>query len=135
MDKIHDFMHNPRKMAQMKEQTENMPKFVAEKMSRTYASWLQWWRSTITSDDYMKYLSTTVSSTLFDICYVNKRLHVFDSFVHVKRKIFVVNLFSNTCSSICLTPSVTYLLHVQYIYCGLVEKNFFFKFEIVIKLI
>ena len=64
MDKIHDFMHNPRKMAQMKEQTENMPKFVAEKMSRTYASWLQWWRSTITSDDYMKYLSTTVGSTI-----------------------------------------------------------------------
>lgn len=127
MDKIHDFMHNPRKMAQMKEQTENMPKFVAEKMSRTYASWLQWWRSTITSDDYMKYLSTTVSSTLFDICYVNKRLHVFDSFVHVKRK--------NICSEFIFQYMFKYLLHVQYIYCGLVEKNFFFKFEIVIKLI
>nr|XP_011442355.2 coiled-coil domain-containing protein 87 isoform X8 [Crassostrea gigas] len=73
MDKIHDFMHNPRKMAQMKEQTENMPKFVAEKMSRTYASWLQWWRSTITSDDYMKYLSTTESD------YMGVVFHFYDS--------------------------------------------------------
>ncbi|XP_061173922.1 coiled-coil domain-containing protein 87-like isoform X3 [Saccostrea echinata] len=73
MEKIHDFMHNPRKMAQIKEQTENMPKFVAEKMSRTYASWLQWWRSTITSDDYMKYLSTTESD------YMGVVFHFYDS--------------------------------------------------------
>ncbi|XP_048734506.1 coiled-coil domain-containing protein 87-like isoform X3 [Ostrea edulis] len=73
MDRIHDFMHNPRKMAQIKEQTDNMPKFVAEKMSRTYASWLQWWRSTITSDDYMKYLSTTESD------YMGVVFHFYDS--------------------------------------------------------
>lgn len=59
MERVHDAMHNPRKMSQML-QGENMPKFVAEKMARTYASWLQWWKSTVTSDDYMKYLSTTV---------------------------------------------------------------------------
>ncbi|XP_069138063.1 coiled-coil domain-containing protein 87-like isoform X2 [Argopecten irradians] len=58
MERVHDAMHNPGKMSQML-QGDNMPKFVAEKMARTYASWLQWWKSTVTSDDYMKYLSTT----------------------------------------------------------------------------
>ena len=61
MDKVHEVMHNPTKMSQMMAATANMPSFVADKMSRTYASWLQWWKSTVTGDDYMKYLSTLVS--------------------------------------------------------------------------
>lgn len=58
MDKIHEVMHNPSRMSQLMANTSNMPSFVADKMSRTYASWLQWWKSTVTGDDYMKYLST-----------------------------------------------------------------------------
>ena len=61
MEKIHEVMHNPTKMSQMMTVTSNLPSFVADKMSRTYASWLQWWKSTVTADDYMKYLSTLVS--------------------------------------------------------------------------
>nr|CAB3228753.1 coiled-coil domain-containing protein 87-like [Phallusia mammillata] len=30
----------------------------AEKPSRAYASWLAWWKATITTDDYLKFLST-----------------------------------------------------------------------------
>lgn len=59
METVHDVLHNPSKMSKMCA-GDNMPKFVAEKMARTYASWLQWWKSTLSSDDYMKYLSTTV---------------------------------------------------------------------------
>ncbi|KAJ8304537.1 hypothetical protein KUTeg_018120 [Tegillarca granosa] len=72
MEKVHDIMHNPSKMSTML-QTENMPRFVAEKMQRTYASWLQWWKSTITSDDYMKYLSTTETD------YLGSVFHFYDS--------------------------------------------------------
>jgi len=39
------------------ENVENMP----EVMARSYASWLAWWKNSINSDDYMKYLSTQVS--------------------------------------------------------------------------
>nr|KAG5696309.1 hypothetical protein BaRGS_027919 [Batillaria attramentaria] len=60
MDKIHEVMHNPTKMSQLMTNTSSMPSFVADKMSRTYASWLQWWKSTVTGDDYMKYLSTLI---------------------------------------------------------------------------
>lgn len=72
MERVHDAMHNPGKMSQML-QGDNMPKFVAEKMARTYASWLQWWKSTVTSDDYMKYLSTTEND------YLGATFHFFDS--------------------------------------------------------
>jgi hypothetical protein len=27
-------------------------------MARSYASWLQWWKNTLNTDDYMKYCST-----------------------------------------------------------------------------
>ncbi|XP_064609206.1 coiled-coil domain-containing protein 87-like [Liolophura sinensis] len=37
---------------------ENIPTIVAEKMARTYASWFQWWKNTISTDDYLKYVST-----------------------------------------------------------------------------
>lgn len=30
--------------------------------ARTYASWLAWWKNTVNTDDYMKYLSTMVMS-------------------------------------------------------------------------
>ncbi|OWF43108.1 coiled-coil domain-containing protein 87-like isoform X5 [Mizuhopecten yessoensis] len=72
MERVHDAMHNPGKMSQML-QGDNMPKFVAEKMARTYASWLQWWKSTVTSDDYMKYLSTTEND------YLGATFHFYDS--------------------------------------------------------
>ncbi|XP_067940200.1 coiled-coil domain-containing protein 87-like [Watersipora subatra] len=36
----------------------DLPTMVAERMARSYASWLTWWKGTIDSDDYMKYLST-----------------------------------------------------------------------------
>ncbi|KAK2157092.1 hypothetical protein LSH36_199g05026 [Paralvinella palmiformis] len=39
------------------ENVENMP----EVMARSYASWLAWWKNSINSDDYMKYLSTQES--------------------------------------------------------------------------
>lgn len=38
----------------------DLPSLVAERMSRSYASWLAWWKGTINSDDYMKYLATQV---------------------------------------------------------------------------
>ena len=61
MDKVHNVLRNPSKMSQLVT-NDNLPSFVQDKMARTYASWLQWWKSTITSDDYMKYLSTQVIS-------------------------------------------------------------------------
>ncbi|XP_067664459.1 coiled-coil domain-containing protein 87-like [Haliotis asinina] len=58
-DKIHAAFNNqPSKTSQPLTSSENMPSVVADKMARTYASWLQWWKSTVTSDDYMKFLST-----------------------------------------------------------------------------
>ena len=41
----------------------NMTKLknMGEVMARSYASWLQWWKNTINSDDYIKYLSTQES--------------------------------------------------------------------------
>ncbi|KAF6040750.1 CCDC87 [Bugula neritina] len=36
----------------------DLPTMVAERMARSYASWLTWWKGTIDSEDYMKYLST-----------------------------------------------------------------------------
>ncbi|XP_076443438.1 coiled-coil domain-containing protein 87-like isoform X3 [Babylonia areolata] len=73
MDKVHEVMHNPTKMSQIMTTTANMPSFVADKMSRTYASWLQWWKSTVTSDDYMKYLSTLETD------YMGVVFHFYDS--------------------------------------------------------
>ncbi|PVD19306.1 hypothetical protein C0Q70_19793 [Pomacea canaliculata] len=58
MEKIHEVINNPKKMSNLMSSSPGTPSFVGHKMSRTYASWLQWWKSTITSDDYMKYLST-----------------------------------------------------------------------------
>ncbi|XP_046358594.2 coiled-coil domain-containing protein 87-like [Haliotis rufescens] len=58
-EKIHAaFSNHPSKSSQPLTSSENMPSVVADKMARTYASWLQWWKSTVTSDDYMKFLST-----------------------------------------------------------------------------
>ncbi|KAL8616651.1 hypothetical protein ACOMHN_031633 [Nucella lapillus] len=73
MDKIHEVMHNPGKMSQVMATSASMPSFVADKMSRTYASWLQWWKSTVTSDDYMKYLSTLETD------YMGVVFHFYDS--------------------------------------------------------
>lgn len=42
----------------------DMPAAVMERLSRSYASWLQWWKSTINSDDYMKFISTQESDYL-----------------------------------------------------------------------
>lgn len=60
MDKVHEVLRNPTKMSQLVTATEDFPAYVQDKVARTYASWLQWWKSTITSDDYLKYLSTQV---------------------------------------------------------------------------
>ena len=70
MDKVHEVLRNPSKMSQLLT-TDNVPTFVQDKMARTYASWLQWWKSTITSDDYMKYLSTQVNSRIYYIIWDN----------------------------------------------------------------
>lgn len=35
---------------------------VAERMTRAYASWLTWWKGTLNSDDYMKFLATKVQN-------------------------------------------------------------------------
>ena len=78
MDKVHNVLRNPSKMSQLVT-NDNLPSFVQDKMARTYASWLQWWKSTITSDDYMKYLSTQVS--LNSVHYGN--------FVHAKYRHFL----------------------------------------------
>lgn len=59
MDKVHEVIRNPTKMSKLLAK-DDLPSFVQDKMARTYASWLLWWKSTITSDDYMKYLSTQV---------------------------------------------------------------------------
>ena len=32
--------------------------------NKSYNSWLAWWRSTITTDDFLKFLSTQVTATL-----------------------------------------------------------------------
>ncbi|KAL4227253.1 Coiled-coil domain-containing protein 87 [Mactra antiquata] len=72
MDKVHEVIRNPSKMSQLLTK-EDMPSFVQDKMARTYASWLQWWKSTITSDDYMKYLSTQETD------YMAAVFHFYDS--------------------------------------------------------
>ena len=65
MDKVHEVLRNPTKMTQLVTATEDFPSYVQDKVSRTYASWLQWWKSTITSDDYLKYLSTQVYKNIY----------------------------------------------------------------------
>lgn len=64
MAKINEAMRKNKdkeqKMAQLMGSIEGI-NFAPDKTSRTYASWLQWWKSTLTSDDYMKYLSTLVN--------------------------------------------------------------------------
>ena len=71
-DRLHDHLHNPSKMSRLLV-TDNLPRVMAEKNQRTYASWLQWWKSTVTSDDYMKYLSTMESD------YMGVTFHFYDS--------------------------------------------------------
>ena len=39
---------------------ESVPTHMQDFMARSYASWLAWWKNTINSDDYMKYLSAQV---------------------------------------------------------------------------
>ncbi|RUS82792.1 hypothetical protein EGW08_009456 [Elysia chlorotica] len=73
MNKINDALHNPSQMNRMMGATDGMPSSMAEKMNRTYASWLQWWKSTVTSDDYMKYLSTLETD------YMGAVFHFYDS--------------------------------------------------------
>ncbi|CAH1796761.1 unnamed protein product [Owenia fusiformis] len=51
----------------------NLPSMAMDFASRSYASWLNWWKHTITSDDYMKYLSTQESD------YINTIFHFYDS--------------------------------------------------------
>nr|XP_006814200.1 PREDICTED: coiled-coil domain-containing protein 87-like [Saccoglossus kowalevskii] len=46
---------------------------IDDQNSRAYASWLSWWKSTINSDDYMKYLSTQESD------YLGVAFHFYDS--------------------------------------------------------
>ncbi|XP_053405914.1 uncharacterized protein LOC123566374 isoform X2 [Mercenaria mercenaria] len=72
MDKVHEVIRNPSKMSQLLTK-EDIPSFVQDKMARTYASWLLWWKSTITSDDYMKYLSTQETD------YMAAVFHFYDS--------------------------------------------------------
>lgn len=72
MEKVHEVIRNPTKMSQLLTK-EDLPSFVQDKMARTYASWLQWWKSTITSDDYMKYLSTQETD------YMAAVFHFYDS--------------------------------------------------------
>lgn len=36
-----------------------------EKGTRAYASWLGWWKSTINTDDYFKYMSTQVRTDVW----------------------------------------------------------------------
>ncbi|XP_052099414.1 coiled-coil domain-containing protein 87-like isoform X1 [Mytilus californianus] len=71
-ERIHDHLHNPSKMSLLLV-TDHLPRVMAEKNQRTYASWLQWWKSTVTSDDYMKYLSTMESD------YMGVAFHFYDS--------------------------------------------------------
>ncbi|XP_070542680.1 coiled-coil domain-containing protein 87-like isoform X2 [Ptychodera flava] len=49
------------------------PAVVDDRNSRAYASWLNWWKSTVNSDDYMKYLSTQESD------YLGVVFHFYDS--------------------------------------------------------
>ncbi|XP_071167311.1 coiled-coil domain-containing protein 87-like isoform X5 [Mytilus edulis] len=71
-ERIHDHLHNPSKMSLLLV-NDHLPRVMAEKNQRTYASWLQWWKSTVTSDDYMKYLSTMESD------YMGVAFHFYDS--------------------------------------------------------
>lgn len=66
-DRYREPMNSP------KAQNEYVPVAVNEKMSRTFASWMQWWKNTITSDDYMKYLSTQETD------YMGALFHFYDS--------------------------------------------------------
>lgn len=72
MDKVHEVIRNPAKMSKLLTK-DDIPTFVQDKMARTYASWLLWWKSTITSDDYMKYLSTQETD------YMAAVFHFYDS--------------------------------------------------------
>ena len=45
----------------------------AQKASRAYNSWLAWWKNTLNTDDYMKFLATQESDFLSHI------FHLYDS--------------------------------------------------------
>ncbi|XP_077988772.1 coiled-coil domain-containing protein 87-like isoform X2 [Glandiceps talaboti] len=49
------------------------PGMIDDRNSRAYASWLNWWKSTVNSDDYMKYLSTQEND------YLGVVFHFYDS--------------------------------------------------------
>lgn len=75
MPKVHDVINNPTQTAQMVISPEGIPTYVADKTASSYSSWLQWWKSTVTSEDYMKYLSTLVYQSFIDFYYIYLCLH------------------------------------------------------------
>jgi hypothetical protein len=60
-------------MDEYKSQLQEAPRMVQERLSRNYASWLAWWKSTVNTDDYMKYLCSQQSD------YVGYIFHFYDS--------------------------------------------------------
>ena len=46
---------------------QQKPDLVNEVMARSYASWMAWWKNTLNTDDYLKYISTQVGEQ-FQIC-------------------------------------------------------------------
>lgn len=52
---------------------EQKPNLVNEVMARSYASWLAWWKNTLNTDDYMKYISTQESD------YMGVLFHLYNS--------------------------------------------------------
>ncbi|XP_059161508.1 coiled-coil domain-containing protein 87-like isoform X2 [Physella acuta] len=73
MPKVYEVINNPAQTAQMVVSPEGIPTYVADKTSSSYSSWLQWWKSTVTSEDYMKYLSTLETD------YMGAIFHFYDS--------------------------------------------------------
>ncbi|KAK0060254.1 coiled-coil domain-containing protein 87-like isoform X1 [Biomphalaria pfeifferi] len=73
LPQIHDVIENPNQTTHMVMSHDGKPSLVADKTSATYASWLHWWKSTVTSDDYVKYLSTLETD------YLGAIFHFYDS--------------------------------------------------------
>ncbi|KAH9488553.1 hypothetical protein Btru_061809 [Bulinus truncatus] len=73
LPKIHNVIDNPNQTTQMIMSRDGLPSLVADKTSATYTSWLHWWKSTVTSDDYIKYLSTLETD------YMGVIFHFYDS--------------------------------------------------------
>ena len=75
---------------------------MGEVMARTYASWLLWWKATINSDDYIKYLSTQMRMLRHRTNFSGMRSLIFFDFDITFLKNFRFISYSSTCHAVTL---------------------------------